>query len=215
MDNLKFKVPIDIFQDQVEVKKSRFIGKIFPVADSKGAEKIITSVRTKHSDANHNCWAWRIEERGLIQYRFSDDGEPSGTAGKPILASIEEKDIVDCIIVVTRYFGGIKLGMGGLSRAYRRCARQVITGCEFTQKTNYICYEIVFPYSYEQPLRRLCEDWEVKIEQADYMDKVCWKLKIAEETKESFPEKLIDICRGEVEIRETAMGGGDREPPTI
>ena len=212
MEKLKFIVPINICQDQIEVKKSRFIGRIHPVSDKDEAESLINSIKEEYADATHNCWAWHIEEKGLIHYRFSDDGEPSGTAGKPILASIEEKNITDCLIVVTRYFGGIKLGMGGLSRAYRQCARGVIAGGKFRRKQNYLYYIIIFPYSYEQPLRRLCEDSEVKIVEAGFTDKVCWKLKIAEEANASLNQRLIDICRGEIEIQKTVMDGWDRAP---
>lgn len=107
-----------------EIKRSRFIATAGPVADEDGAKAFIAA----HSvgDANHNCWAWRIGQT----YRFSDDGEPSGTAGKPILQAIDGQEIDGIAVVVTRWFGGILLGSGGLIRAYGGTASLCLRGAE-------------------------------------------------------------------------------------
>ncbi|MCC8931811.1 IMPACT family protein [Rhizobium sp. 'Codium 1'] len=113
--------PADFVQD---IKKSRFIGQAAPIASEEEARAFLASV--SDPAANHNCWAWRIGQA----YRFSDDGEPSGTAGKPILQAIDGQDLDGVVVVVTRFFGGILLGSGGLMRAYGGTAAQMLRQAE-------------------------------------------------------------------------------------
>ena len=113
--------PADFVQD---IKKSRFIGKAAPIASEEEARAFLASV--SDPAANHNCWAWRIGQA----YRFSDDGEPSGTAGKPILQAIDGQDLDGVVVVGTRFFGGIRLGSGGLMRAYGGTAAQMLRQAE-------------------------------------------------------------------------------------
>ncbi|MCK8780374.1 IMPACT family protein [Rhizobium sp. NTR19] len=109
------------------VKKSRFLATALPVASEEEAKAAIAA--QSHADANHNCWAWRIGQA----YRFSDDGEPSGTAGKPILAAINGQNIDKVVVIVTRWFGGILLGSGGLVRAYGGTAGQCLKGAQLAE----------------------------------------------------------------------------------
>ncbi|THV17393.1 IMPACT family protein [Rhizobium rhizophilum] len=113
--------PAEFVQD---IKKSRFIGKAAPIGSEEEAKAFIAEV--SDPAANHNCWAWRIGQ----SYRFSDDGEPSGTAGKPILQAIDGQDLDGVVVVVTRFFGGILLGSGGLMRAYGGTAAQMLRPAE-------------------------------------------------------------------------------------
>ncbi|MBX9469679.1 MAG: IMPACT family protein [Rhizobium sp.] len=113
--------PVEFVQD---IKKSRFIGKAAPIASEEEAKAFVAAV--SDPAANHNCWAWRIGQA----YRFSDDGEPSGTAGKPILQAIDGQDLDGVVVVVTRFFGGILLGSGGLMRAYGGTAAQMLRPAE-------------------------------------------------------------------------------------
>ncbi|MDD4074711.1 MAG: YigZ family protein [Eubacteriales bacterium] len=108
---------------EIVINKSRFIGRCFPVGDEGEALAVLAGIRKRHWDASHNCFAYRIGETGAAA-RFSDDGEPGGTAGKPIMDVLLGKDIVNVMIVVTRYFGGVLLGAGGLVRAYSRAAAE-------------------------------------------------------------------------------------------
>ncbi|MGE8102234.1 IMPACT family protein [Allorhizobium sp. NPDC080224] len=113
--------PVEFVQD---IKKSRFIAQAAPIASEEEAKAFLASV--SDPAANHNCWAWRIGQA----YRFSDDGEPSGTAGKPILQAIDGQDLDGVVVVVTRFFGGILLGSGGLMRAYGGTAAQMLRAAE-------------------------------------------------------------------------------------
>lgn len=113
--------PVEFVQD---IKRSRFIGKAAPIASEEEAKAFIAAV--SDPAANHNCWAWRIGQA----YRFSDDGEPSGTASKPILQAIDGQDLDGVVVVVTRFFGGILLGSGGLMRAYGGTVAQMLRPAE-------------------------------------------------------------------------------------
>ena len=116
-----FKTLLHTAEVECEIKKSRFIGFAAPVATADEALLFLDGIRKEHRSASHNCFAYVIgQNKGII--RYSDDGEPSGTAGRPILEVINAKDVVDCAVVVTRYFGGILLGAGGLVRAYTHAA---------------------------------------------------------------------------------------------
>ena len=123
IENCKESVFID--------RKSKFIGNCFYVESKEEAECIISYIRKKYADARHNCFAYRVLDGDNILERQSDDGEPSGTAGAPMINILKKRDIVNCLVIVTRYFGGILLGTGGLVRAYSEAATQAIgSGCE-------------------------------------------------------------------------------------
>ena len=107
-------------QVELEERRSRFLGYIQPVTSEEEALAFLESIRSKHWDARHNVYAYRLREGG--RSRYSDDGEPQGTAGMPVLEILQKKDLCDCIVIVTRYFGGILLGTGGLVRAYSQTA---------------------------------------------------------------------------------------------
>jgi uncharacterized YigZ family protein len=111
---------------ELEVRKSRFIGSAFRVSNESEARQIIDAVRNEHWNANHNCTAWRIGREGRLQ-RTSDDGEPAGTAGVPMLEVLNHQNVTDVLVVVTRYFGGVKLGAGGLIRAYGSAVSAVLS----------------------------------------------------------------------------------------
>ena len=119
----RYKTPNIASQTEFVVNRSRFIGRCFPVADEQEALARLEEVRKLHYDATHNCWAYNL--RGGVM-RFSDDGEPGGTAGMPIMDTLIRSNTQDALIVVTRYFGGILLGSGGLVRAYSRSASDAL-----------------------------------------------------------------------------------------
>jgi uncharacterized YigZ family protein len=109
------------------IKKSRFLGVAIPIASEEEAKAAIAAHR--HADANHNCWAWRLD----ASHRFSDDGEPGGTAGKPILAAIDGQSVDKVVVIVTRWFGGVLLGSGGLMRSYGGTAAMCLRAAELVE----------------------------------------------------------------------------------
>lgn len=119
-------------ETEIKINKSRFIATAIPVRNPDEAKEEYDRIKKQYHDASHNCWAWRFGENGL-DYRYSDDGEPKGSAGKPILFTISKYDLSDILLVVTRFFGGKKLGVGGLVRAYSDAAEECLKICEKKQ----------------------------------------------------------------------------------
>ena len=119
---------------QIVEKKSKFIANLCYVSSIEEAEAILKQIRKKHYDARHHCYAYRIEEKERILEKASDDGEPSGTAGPPMLNLLQKQELTNVIVIVTRYFGGILLGTGGLVRAYTQSAKTAIDNASIIQQ---------------------------------------------------------------------------------
>jgi len=147
----EYLVPKEKSEFEFTEKRSRFIGQIFPVSSEKEARKCIDEVKARYHDARHNCWCYLLREGGVV--RYSDDGEPQGTAGQPMLYVFQREGIQDVCCVVTRYFGGILLGTGGLTRAYTRAAKEALdkAGILMVQLWNNI--SITGPYSFFERLK--------------------------------------------------------------
>lgn len=110
-------------------KKSKFITRLYKIASTKQADEFLKEIRATEKGATHNCYAWRLAEKQCVAEGRSDDGEPSGTAGQPMLSALSGEDVVNVLAVVTRYFGGIKLGTGGLVRIYGKCVKEALKCC--------------------------------------------------------------------------------------
>lgn len=139
-----YKTVLTASETEFTEKRSRFIGRCFPVKTEEEAMEKLNAIRKLHYDATHNCWAYALS--GGAQ-RFSDDGEPGGTAGMPIMDTLIKRDIKDALIVVTRYFGGILLGSGGLVRAYSRSASEALSaaGCGLMSPCRVIEFAVDYP----------------------------------------------------------------------
>lgn len=148
---------------EMVIKKSRFIAHVFPVDEEEAAEERINSVRVEHGDATHNVFAWQIGVERVSQ-RFSDDGEPSGTAGRPVLEVIKNNQLTNVLVVVTRYFGGIKLGAGGLVRAYSQTAQKGLDKSGIVTKGLHQLYSLTIEYSYLGPVQRELESAAILLE---------------------------------------------------
>lgn len=144
MDDYKTVLTPD--ETEIEIKKSRFINMVFHIENEETAESILAEIRKKHYKANHVCWAYVLNTNPKRQ-KASDDGEPSGTAGKPILDVINHRELKDVLVVVIRYFGGVKLGTGGLIRAYGGGASDVLNHCTTIKKQFSDQLELVVSYS--------------------------------------------------------------------
>ena len=155
---------------EIKVKKSKFIATACPTSTKDKAKEILGTVRTEFFDASHNCFAYRIGNQGL-DFRASDDGEPNGSAGKPILFTIKKYDLSDLIVVVTRYFGGTKLGVGGLARAYSDSAEAVLQMCK--QKKVHITKQIKVFCTYDDLniIKHLISEFAISFEES-YHDAV-------------------------------------------
>ena len=176
-------------------KKSRFIGQIAPVQTEEDARAFLERVRKKHHDARHHCWCYRLTD-GTV--RYSDDGEPQGTAGQPMLAVFERESIENFICVVTRYFGGILLGTGGLSRAYSKSAKDALTAAGTAICRVWDCVTIDCPYPlFEQVKLKLSAHGGI-IDNMQYGTGVALSALLPEENTAAFSEELRELSAGKV-----------------
>ena len=167
----------------IEEKRSKFIANIFYVENEEEVENIIKQIKKKYYDARHNCYAYIINEEGNILKRFSDDGEPSGTAGSPILNVIEKNNLCNVLIIVTRYFGGILLGAGGLVRAYTEAATKSVEKAEVVEQE--LGYEIELAIGYQdlEKLKYYCSKNNIKISNIEYGENVNCRIEVTEKEK--------------------------------
>ena len=162
---------------EIEEKKSRFIAHVYNVSSDEEAEQYINAVKKKYWDARHNCYAYIIGDKGQIQ-RFSDDGEPQGTAGKPILDIIAATGLVNCLIIVTRYFGGIKLGAGGLTRAYSQAVADALKEANIVEKHLIDVYDVSLDYSFTKKFEHLLKVNDIDCINKEYDEQVTYRLYI-------------------------------------
>lgn len=158
---------------EITEKKSRFIANIFYVESIEEAEEYIKQIRKKYNDAKHNCFAYAIEtEDGSIAVKYNDDGEPGGTAGAPMLKIILENGLSNVLVVVTRYFGGILLGTGGLVRAYSDVTKKAIEKTKIIQKTRGYEAKIQIEYDSLETLKYYLKKQNIKIINTNYEEKI-------------------------------------------
>ena len=188
--------------DEYIVEKSTFIGYAKPIKSEEEAVEFINEIKKKHKDATHNVWAYTVGETMNIQ-RYSDDGEPQGTAGIPTLEVIKKEDLRDVVVVVTRYFGGIKLGAGGLVRAYTKGAKVCIEAAQIIQKVKYKEISVTIDYNQIGKVQNEIMNMGYKIKDTLYTDKVEIIVYSREEEAESLKSKMIDITSGTAEIGES------------
>ncbi|WP_138204676.1 YigZ family protein [Haloimpatiens lingqiaonensis] len=182
-------------------KKSEFIGYVKRVESEEEAKEFIGDIKNMHKQATHNVYAYVIGENMGIQ-RYSDDGEPQGTAGIPVLEVIKKNNVSDCAVVVTRYFGGILLGAGGLVRAYSKAASMAIQKGGIVEKVKGMPIEVIIDYDMLGKLQYTCEQNAWYIEEIIYTDKVTLLFYFEIDTKEQFEKRIIDITGGKVIIEE-------------
>ena len=166
---------VKVVQDEIVEKKSRFIGYAVPVTSEEEAYAFVEKIRKMHYDARHNCFAFAIGSENTL-LRFSDDGEPQGTAGKPILEVITGNKVVDICIVVTRYFGGTLLGTGGLVRAYTEAAKLALVDAGIHTMQLMKSVEITTNYNDSGKVQYLISNSSAVISDTEYTSEVCFKI---------------------------------------
>ena len=175
-------------------KKSRFIGYVCPVKTQEEAAEFINKIKSKHWDATHNCSAFVLRENNI--QRCSDDGEPSGTAGVPILDAILKSGVVDVCVVATRYFGGTLLGAGGLVRAYSHTSKIALEAGNIITMAQCSILEAVVDYSFYERMNNLIAEFNGRIINTDFADSVKITFSVKEAYQESLEDKLTDISNG-------------------
>ena len=187
---------------EIKVKGSRFLGFARSVDTRAEAEGFVKEIAKKYHDATHNCFAYRVGVADNSEFRFSDDGEPSGTAGRPILEAVDGRSLTNIVCAVTRYFGGTKLGTGGLARAYGECAAAVLDrgGRETRYKTGRL--RIVFPYKLMGSVMKVVSIPECRVEETIYGDTVEMILVVRLAQMQVLRNALIDTTRGKARFTE-------------
>ena len=170
-------------------RSSKFLAWIYPVRSEEEIRGHLDALRKRFFDATHHCYAWRLGPRGEA-FRANDDGEPSGTAGKPILGQLLSNDITDCLVVVVRYFGGTKLGVPGLIAAYRESAAAAIEAAQIVERTVDRVVTVDFPYVAMNDIMRVVKEEQPRIEAQEFDNLCTLRLAIRESRAEGLVTKL-------------------------
>lgn len=185
--------------DEFIINKSRFIGYAAPCETEAEALAFLQSIRTKHKDATHNCYAYIIGQNAGIM-RYSDDGEPGGTAGLPMMEVLKHQGVVNCCCVVTRYFGGVLLGTGGLVRAYTQSTQAGIDAAQLVVVSRCVDLRIRIAYPRYEQLMRLAEDHGAKVLSTDFADAVTMNLRMLDGTQQPLLDALTALERGQEDV---------------
>ncbi|MCI1821136.1 MAG: YigZ family protein [Megasphaera sp.] len=188
-------------ETEFTVKKSRFITSAAEISTEEEARSVIGRIRKQYWDARHNCFAYRIGDTGFIQ-KYDDDGEPAGTAGRPILEVLTKSGITNTVIVITRYFGGIKLGGGGLIRAYSHAAVLGVEAAQIADYFPFIIAEAEFGYAFINSLERILPALKVRIIDRIFSDTVCFRLEIPQEKSVQVQADIADLTNGTAVFKE-------------
>lgn len=198
----EFRVPFQAAESEFTEKRSRFIGYVQPVETEEEARAFIARIKKQHYDARHNCWCYII--RGGAE-RYSDDGEPQGTAGIPMLEVFRREGIVNVVCVVTRYFGGVLLGTGGLLRAYTKSAKDALDAAGVSEVRRWVGLDIPCSYAQCEKLRLEAAAAGGIVSDVEYGAGVTIKALVPEEGAEAFKARIFDVSAGTV----TASVTGD------
>ena len=196
----EYLVPTDFGEDEFYEKKSHFIGRLWPVETEEAALETIQEMKKQHYDATHNCWAYIIRDGAV---RFSDDGEPGGTAGMPMLQVLQREGLYNCVCVVTRYFGGILLGAGGLVRAYTKGAKIAVDAAGKSMKRVWSCLYVPCPYTFYERVKLETAAWGGIIRSTEFGAEVELEILVPEAQAQPFLDRLIDMSAANVEGMET------------
>jgi len=179
-------------------QRSRFLVTAAPATTEDDARALLAEVVTEMPDASHHCWAWRIALPAID--RAGDDGEPSGSAGRPILAQLTGRDIIDSAVIVTRYFGGTKLGVGGLVRAYGGAAGEALDKADLVDWHHYITVEVVHAYNDTNAVVRCMATHSATDVNVVYADVVVRSIRLADDAVDAFRTGIEDATSGRVTI---------------
>lgn len=186
---------------EIEIKKSRFLCYLIPIETEEEANEYVMKLKKEHYKANHHCWAYILGDNSEIQ-RMSDDGEPSGTAGIPMLEVLKQKQVTRILAVVVRYFGGVKLGGGGLIRAYSSSVSEAINNTIIYQNISQIIVNLRLSYDLIDPLNYFIQtcSYRISVLGQTYEEEVIYELAINEEDFEEMEVDLTNRMKGRIQI---------------
>ena len=198
----EYLVPTGYGEDEFTEKKSQFIGRIWPVETEEEALARIQEMKKQHYDATHNCWAYIIKDGAV---RFSDDGEPGGTAGMPMLQVLQREGLNNVVCVVTRYFGGILLGAGGLVRAYTTGAKIAVDAAGKSMKRVWTVLYVPCPYTYYERVKLEVAAFGGIIRSTDFGSEVELEILLPEAQAQPFTDRLTDMSAAAIETMVTGQ----------
>ena len=187
----------------LEERKSTFLGYACPVSNEQEALDFINEIRHKHADARHNVYAYILDKNNIV--RYSDDGEPQGTAGIPVLEVLKKSGVKNVAVVVTRYFGGILLGTGGLVRAYSACAKLALDDAGILELEPFEQLSFEVDYSLYQKVQNEFDKFELIVDEVTFLEKVGLKLAIKAALADRFCERIREFSAGRVEVKRGDM----------
>ncbi len=193
----EYLVPFADSETEFTEKRSRFIGRVFRAESESEARERIEQVRKQHHDARHNCWCYVIHEGGVV--RYSDDGEPQGTAGQPMLNVFQREGVENVVCVVTRYFGGVLLGAGGLTRAYAKSAKDALDAAGVARMSLWTRCRVACPYALFERLGRTVAALDGVIESAEYGAEISVTLRFPKDGGARFADALTELSLGTLE----------------
>lgn len=200
---MEYLMPSGYGKAEYTEKRSRFIGQVWPVTSEEEARSLIARAKAQHHDARHNCWCCLIrgEDGSAAAVRYADDGEPQGTVGLPMLEVFRRGGVENVLCVVTRYFGGILLGAGGLSRAYAHTAKLALEAAGVAEMRSRTAMEIVCPYGLLERVKNEIGRCGGVLEQAEYGADVKISAVFDDEQAQAFAQRLSDMSSGAVKSR--------------
>jgi len=200
-----YQIPSGTASSEQLISKSRFIAAVSHAGDKNEAMSFIKRISASHPGAHHNTYAFIIgSPEGSSDTGYSDDGEVSGCAGKPILSILQHKAVGDVAAVVTRYYGGTKLGTGGLVRAYSGTLMLALDKLRLIERVPMITLSIEFPYQFESPLRHLFEKYGIGFNDPVYTDEVTLRANLPEDKAELIKNEIMNLTRGQARIEKTS-----------
>ena len=195
---LRYPIPSRIYRVEESIQRSRFITTAAHAPDANAANTFVDSVRESFPDATHHCWAFVAGPPGSTAHiGMSDDGEPHGTAGRPMLTVLLHSGVGEVVTVCTRYFGGVKLGTGGLSRAYAGGVKLLLQTLPTELKIKRVHVSVRVAYPHVESLQRLLDDLEVVVEHEEYGEEVRCQIAVPVMTLETLREQLAQLTSGE------------------
>jgi uncharacterized YigZ family protein len=197
----RYLIPSSAHRVEEVIQKSRFITAAAHAPDADSAQAFLVQIREEFPDATHHCWAFIAGPPGnTISIGMSDDGEPHGTAGRPMLNTLLHSEVGEIVAVCVRYYGGTKLGTGGLTRAYSGGVKSVLHTLPTQEKVERVTLEIRVDYEAVDPLKRLLQEVEGLVEEDEYGAEVRFRVGVPREAVKSLEEKLAGITRGQGRI---------------
>ena len=188
------RIPFSFAESEFVEKRSRFIGQVWPIASEEEAQEYIRATKKKYHDARHNCWCYLLGDNVL---RYSDDGEPQGTAGLPMLEVFKREGVENVVCVVTRYFGGVLLGTGGLLRAYTKSAKDALDAAGIAAVRRWVKLEAACPYSLLERMKTECLALEGAVSDVEYGADVRMTFLLPESRSEEFQARVTELSAGQ------------------